>query len=44
MSDSGTCWQIKDVSTNPNAGTFYGKGGDCTGGAAGAQLANGSKW
>ncbi len=44
MSDSGTCWTIKDVSTSPGAGTFYGKGGDCTGGVAGAQLAAGAKW
>ncbi len=44
MSDSGTCWQIDDVSTDPGAGTFYGSGGDCTGGVAGAQLAAGSKW
>jgi type IV pilus assembly protein PilA len=47
MSDSGTCWQIKDVSTNPGAGTFYGStatAANCTGGVAGAQTAAGSKW
>ena len=44
MSASGTCWQIKDVSTSPGAGTFYGSGGDCTGGVAGAQLAVGAKF
>jgi len=47
MSDSGTCWQIKDVSTNPGAGTFYGStttATNCTGGVAGAQTAVGSKW
>ena len=48
-SDSGTCWQIDDISTNPavgapTAGTFYGSGGDCTGGIAGAQLATAAKW
>jgi hypothetical protein len=34
MSDSGTCWWINDVSTNPGAGTFYGStttAANCTG-------------
>jgi type IV pilus assembly protein PilA len=47
MSDSGTCWWINDVSTNPasgtpTAGTFYGTGATCTGTAA--KAANGTKW
>ena len=42
MSDSGTCWWINDISTDPGAGTFYGSGAACTGAAAqGAALA---KW
>jgi type IV pilus assembly protein PilA len=37
MSDSGTCYWIDDVSTDPGAGTFYGSGATCTGdGAKGA--------
>jgi type IV pilus assembly protein PilA len=42
MSDSGTCWWIDDVSTDPGAGTFYGTGAACTG--AGAQGAANPKW
>jgi type IV pilus assembly protein PilA len=45
MSDSGTCWWIDDVSTDPGAGTFYGDdggAGNCTG--ADAQGANNAKW
>jgi type IV pilus assembly protein PilA len=47
MSDSGTCWYINDVSTDPGAGTFYGDDGGalgCTGGAADAQTAAADKW
>jgi hypothetical protein len=42
MSDSGTCWWINDVSTNPGAGTFYGStttAADCTGDKAKAAAA-----
>src|SRR5512132_1912317 len=42
MSDSGTCWWIKDISTSPGAGTFYGTGATCTGTAA--KAAAGAKW
>lgn len=34
LSASGTCYWIKDVSTTPGAGTFYGSGATCTGTAA----------
>jgi type IV pilus assembly protein PilA len=47
MSDSGTCYFINDVSTDPGAGTFYGStttAADCDGGAANAQAANGTSW
>jgi type IV pilus assembly protein PilA len=47
MSDSGTCWFIKDVSANPSAGTFYGStatAADCDGTATGAQTAALAKW
>lgn len=43
MSDSGTCWWINDVSTNPGAGTFYGStstaAANCTGDMAKAAAA-----
>jgi type IV pilus assembly protein PilA len=40
LSASNTCYWIKDVSTTPGAGTFYGTGATCTGTAAqGAALA-----
>jgi hypothetical protein len=40
LSDSGTCYWIKDVATSPGAGTFYGSGAICTATAAqGANLA-----
>lgn len=40
LSASNTCYWIKDVSTTPGAGTFYGTGTTCTGTAAqGAALA-----
>jgi hypothetical protein len=42
MSDSGTCWWINDVSTNPGAGTFYGSttsAANCTGDKAKAAAA-----
>ena len=45
MSDSGTCWWINDVSTDPGAGTFYDDdagAGNC--GGADAQGAVGTKW
>jgi type IV pilus assembly protein PilA len=45
MSDSGTCWYIDDISTDPGAGTFYGStttAGDCDGTAA--QAAAAAKW
>jgi type IV pilus assembly protein PilA len=42
MSDSGTCFWIKDISTDPGAGTFYGSGAACTGAAA--KAAAGAKW
>ncbi len=47
LSDSGTCWWINDISTNPasgaaTAGTFYGTGAACTGAAA--KAATGAKW
>ena len=42
LSDSGTCWWIKDISTSPGAGTFYGTGAACTGAAA--KAAAGAKW
>jgi len=38
LSDSGTCYWIKDVATSPGAGTFYGSGAACT--ATAAQGAN----
>jgi type IV pilus assembly protein PilA len=47
MSDSGTCWYLKDVSTSPGAGTFYGStavAADCDGTATGAQTAVGTKF
>jgi type IV pilus assembly protein PilA len=47
MSDSGTCWWINDVSTDPGAGTFYDStttATDCDGTATGAQTAAGAKW
>jgi type IV pilus assembly protein PilA len=45
MSDSGTCWFINDISTNPGAGTFYGStttAANCDG--AHAKAAAGAKW
>jgi type IV pilus assembly protein PilA len=47
MSDSGTCFFIRDKSTDPNAGTFYGStttAANCDGSAAGAQTAAAGKW
>ena len=47
MSDSGMCWFINDVSTDPGAGTFYGStatAADCDGTATGAQTAALGKW
>jgi type IV pilus assembly protein PilA len=48
MSDSGTCWFIRDVSTSPGAGTFYGStavAANCVGGPApGARSAVGTKF
>ena len=42
LSDSGTCYWIKDVSTTPGAGTKYGSGATCT--ATAAQAAAGSSF
>jgi type IV pilus assembly protein PilA len=42
LSDSGQCYWISDVSTNPGAGTFYDTGATCTGAAA--QAAAGTSW
>jgi type IV pilus assembly protein PilA len=45
MSESGTCYWINDISTDPGAGTFYGQtttAADCTG--ADAQVAVGTSW
>jgi len=42
MSDSGTCFWIKDISTDPGAGTFYGSGAACDGTAAKGAAA--AKW
>jgi type IV pilus assembly protein PilA len=39
LSASNTCYWIKDVSTTPGAGTFYGTGATCTGTAAQAAAA-----
>ena len=42
MSDSGTCFWLKDVSSDPGAGTFYGStttAANCTGAAAEAAAA-----
>ena len=47
MSDSGTCWYINDISTDPGAGTFYDSttvAADCDGTATGAQTAALDKW
>jgi len=47
MSDSGTCWYIKDVSSGATAGTYYGSTAtatDCDGTATGAQTAVGTKF
>jgi type IV pilus assembly protein PilA len=40
LSDSGKCFWINDVSTNPGAGTFY--GGDATGAACAGNDAQGA--
>ena len=42
LSDSGACFGINDVSTDPGAGTFYGTPGACTG--VGAQGVAGASW
>jgi hypothetical protein len=45
MSESGTCYWIDDVSTDPGAGTFYGSttvAANCTGTAA--RAAAGASW
>jgi type IV pilus assembly protein PilA len=42
LSQSGTCYWIKDVATTPGAGTFYGSGATCT--ATAAQAANLAKF
>ena len=45
LSDSGTCYWVNDVSTDPGAGTFYdddGGSGACGGGDA--QAAAGNSW
>jgi type IV pilus assembly protein PilA len=47
LSDSGTCYFINDVSTDPGAGTFYGDtttAANCDGGASNAQAASGTSW
>jgi type IV pilus assembly protein PilA len=47
MSDSGTCYFINDVSTDPGAGTFYGQtttAANCDGGAGHAQAASAGRW
>jgi type IV pilus assembly protein PilA len=47
MSDSGTCFFIKDVSAGATAGTYYGStttAANCDGTATGAQTAAATKW
>lgn len=44
LSDSGTCYWINDVSTDPGAGTFYGSGASTACAGADADGAAGASW